>query len=140
MYERHQRQHAVGDRHVEVGALAGGGASHQRGQDGQGRLHPAPGGVGHGGPGQRRLVAGGPLAAVEVAAQGQVVDVVAGPLGVGAGLAVAAGRAVDDGRVHGAHVVVADAQAVDHAGSEALEHHVGGGGQVAGTRRGPRGT
>ena len=41
-------------------------------------------------------------------------------------------------RVHAPHGVVADAEPVDHAGPEALDHDVGASRRAAGTRRGPR--
>ena len=89
-------------------------------------MQAAGGDVGDRRPRQRRPALGGALGHVQVAADGEVVDVVAGPLGVGAGLAVAAGRAVDDAGVHRPDGLVADAEAVDDAGAEALEHDVGG--------------
>ena len=93
-------------------------------------MQPARGDVGHGGAGQRRPAVGGALGHVQVAAGRQVVEVVAGPGGGGPGLPVAAGRAVHDRRVHRPHRVVADAEAVDDAGPEALDHHVGAGRQA----------
>ncbi len=61
----------------------------------------------------------------QVAADGEVVDVVARPLRRRAVLAVAAGRAVDDPGIARRHGGVADAQPVDDAGPEALDDDVG---------------
>ena len=47
-----------------------------------------------------------------------------GGVALGPVLAVAGDRAVDDAGVHLAHALVADAEAVEHAGAERLEHHV----------------
>ena len=127
--QRHQRQHTVSDRHVQVRAVARGGATHERREDRHHRVHAAAGAVTDRRARQRgptRRVASG---AVEVAADGQVVDVVTGPLRVRAVLAVSGGRAVDDGRVQLLDGRVADAEPVDDSGPEALDHHVGGGGQ-----------
>ena len=44
-------------------------------------------------------------------------------------LPVTGGRAVDDAGVAGRHRRVADAEPVDHAGAEALDHDVGRSGQ-----------
>ena len=136
--QRHEPQHAVGHRHVEVGALARRGPPGQRGGDGQRGLHAAGGGVGDGGAGQRRRAVGPRRAHGQVAADGEVVDVVAGPLRARAVLAVAARRAVDDARIARRHRLVADAEAVDDAGPEALDHHVGRRPPRPGRRRGPR--
>src|SRR4029079_7570588 len=97
--EAREAEDAVRDRHVEVGALAGGAAPYQRGQDRHHRVHPATGAVGDGEPGDRRLPAGGPPTAVEEAADAQVVEVVGRPLRAGTGLPEAAGRAVDEAGV-----------------------------------------
>ena len=67
---------------------------------------------------------------MEVAADGQVVQVVAGPAGTGAALAVAGGGAVDDPRIPGSDGFVADAQSVYYPRSEALDDDVGRGGQA----------
>jgi hypothetical protein len=82
-------------------------------------------------------MAGGPLFVAVVAADlveqargRQEVDVVAGMLGPGAGLAVTGDRAIDDARVDRLHRLVADAQLVHHAGAEAFEDHVGIPGQA----------
>lgn len=56
----------------------------QGGEDGGGGLHPPGGDVGHRGAGQGRPAIGGALAHVQVAADGEVVEVVPGPRGVGA--------------------------------------------------------
>ena len=71
--------------------------------------------------GAGRVAAGGG----ERAAGRDVVDVVAHVGGVGAGLPVAAQRAVDQARVAGGQRVVVDAQALDDAGPESLQHDVG---------------
>jgi len=55
---------------------------------------------------------------------GEVVQVVAGPRRTRSALAVAARRAVDDRRTHGAHLVEPDAEPCDHARAEALDHHL----------------
>ena len=133
--ERHERDHPVGDRHVEVRTFARRLAPHERGEDRDHGLHAAAGRVADGRAGQRRAALGAPARTVEVAADREVVDVVAGPLRTRAGLAVAARRAVDDAGVHGAHVGVADAEAVDHTRPEALDHHVGACRRAAGTHR-----
>ena len=127
--ERGQPQHAVGDGHVEVGSGAVLSPADERGHDGHRRLHATARRVGNGRPGQGRAAVGTRLGAGQVAADGQVVDVVAGPVGARATLAVAGGGAEDDPRVDRAQLVEADAQAVGHAGPEALDHHVRGAGQ-----------
>ena len=128
--ERHERQHAVGDRDVEMGTLAGGGPGGERGADGGHGLEPAAGRVGDRGAGQcwcATLVA---ARAVQVAADGQVVDVVSGPCSPGAGLAESGRRAQHDAGVGGPQGVVADAQPVDHSGTETLDDDVGGSGEA----------
>ena len=77
--QRRQPQHAVGDGHVEVGALARRRPAGQGGRDGQRRLHAAGGGVGDGGARQRRRAVRARRAHGQEAADGQVVDVVARP-------------------------------------------------------------
>jgi hypothetical protein len=62
---------------------------------------------------------------VEQAGRGEVIQVVTGEVGPGAGLAVAGDGAVDDARIDRPHRLVADAELVHHAGPEALENHVG---------------
>ncbi len=57
-------------------------------------------------------------------ADADVVDVVPDEAGVGAGLSVAAERAVDDARVSAAYGFVVDAEALDDARPEALDHDV----------------
>ena len=57
--------------------------------------------------------------------------VVAGSLRVGAGLAEAAHRHVDDPGIHGAHGLVPHAKAIGDAGHEVLDEHVRAGGEVA---------
>ena len=52
--QRHEPEHALGHGHVEVGPGTGGGPAGQSGGDGQGGLEATGGGVGDGGPGQRR--------------------------------------------------------------------------------------
>ena len=102
--ERHQREHALGDRDVEVFALARAarGAGAPRGSRSpracrrrrcRRSWRPASGG-----PPSARAAA-----RVQVAADREVVEVVAGPARGRAVLAVAARRAVDDARVHRAH-------------------------------------
>ena len=134
--QRHEREHAVGDRHVEVRAVAGRARGDERGEDRDHRVHAAAGAVADGRAGQRRAAVGVAAGAVEVAADREVVEVVAGPLRVRAVLAVAGGRAVDDAGVHRVHRLVADAEPVDDAGPEALDHDVGASPRGAGTRRG----
>ncbi len=133
--ERHEPQHAVGDGDVEVGALPGGRPAGQRGGDGQRGVHAAGSGVGDGGTRKWRCAVGPGVAHGEEAADGQVVEVVTGPLRVRAVLAVAARRAVHDAAVARRHSLVADAQAVDDAGAEALDDDVGRGGQREEGRR-----
>ena len=60
----------------------------------------------------------------EDAVQAQVVLVVAGAVAVGAVLAVARDRAVDERRVRLRELLVADAEPVEHARAEALDQHV----------------
>ena len=97
--ERHEGEHTLGHRDVEVGAGAGRGPTYQRGRDGQGGLHAAGGGVGDGGAGDGWCTIDTRSTHGQEPAHGQVVDVVAGPVGVRPVLAVAAGRAVDDARI-----------------------------------------
>jgi hypothetical protein len=62
---------------------------------------------------------------LEQAGGGKVVDIVAGKLGPGAGLAVTGDRAIHHARIDRLHRRVTDAQLVHHAGTEALENYVG---------------
>ena len=126
--QRHERQDAVGDRDVQASALPGHGPGGQGSADGGHRLEAAPGAVGHRGSGQGRPAVAVASRAVEVAADGQVVQVVAGPASTGAALAVAGGGAVDDPRIPVPDGLVADAQPVHHPRSETLDDHVGHGG------------
>ncbi len=98
--QRHQGQHAVRHRDVEVRADTVGRPGHQCRQDRDHRVHPAARTVADRGAGQRRPAVGVAARAVEVAADREVVEVVAGPLRVRTVLAVARGRAVHDARVH----------------------------------------
>ena len=127
--QRHEPEHAVGHGDIEVGAVSRGGPSGQGGGDGQRGLHAPGGGVGDGGSRDRRRPFGPRRAHAQVPADGQVVEVVAGPLRPWPLLAVPAGRAVDDPGVPGLDHVVADAQPVDHPGPEALDDDVGPVGQ-----------
>ena len=123
--QRHERQDAVGDRHVEVGALAGGRPGGQCGTDGGHRVQATASAVGHRRTGKCRAAVATAARAVEVTTHGQVVEVVARPLGPWAGLAEASGRAQHDAGIHGAEGLVADAQTVDDAGAETLDDHIG---------------
>ena len=123
--QRHQPQHAVGHRDVEIRAHPAVRPAGQRRRNGQRGLHAPGGGVGDGGAGQRWGPVGAGRGHGQEATHGEVVEVVAGPLGVRAVLAVAARGAVDDARVAIGNGGVADAQAVHHAGTEALDDHVG---------------
>ena len=70
-----------------------------------------------------------PPRAVEEPCRGEVVHVVAGPVATGTVLAEAGGGTEDDRRVGGTESLVADAQAVGHAGPEALDDDVRIGGK-----------
>ena len=121
---RQPRQRAVGHRDVDELARAGGIALAQRRQDAE---------RGH----QRAAAEVGDLAGrldgrpVRVAGQAEqpdpreVVRVVPGPCGERPVLPIARDRAVDEPRVLLAQALVADPEAVHHAGPEGLEHHVG---------------
>ena len=128
---RQQRQHAV--RHRDVDVLPTPGRLPR--DDGRARIakaaiRPPPaksasrlrGMAGRAGPSEPGALAAG---GGERAGRRDVVDVVADVGRVGAGLPVAAQRAVDQARVAGRQGVVVDAQALDHAGAEALQHDVG---------------
>ena len=128
--QRHHPERSVGHRHVEILAVAGALTAQQGGHDGQRGVHAARGDVGHRGAGQGGSTAGVSAAAMHIARHGQIVEVVARPVPARAGLAVAAGGAVDDAPVDGPQRLVVDAETVDHAGPEALHHHVGPAGQV----------
>ena len=119
-----QGQHPVGHRHVEVDALSGYGPGDQSGTHRGYGVQASGCAVGDRGPRKGRTPALIPARAVEVAADGQVVEVVAGPGRAGAGLAVAGGRAVDDAGVEDPYSLVSDTEPVDHPGPEAFKHHV----------------
>ena len=112
-----------------MGAYAGGSPGGEGGADGGDRVQSAAGAVGHRGTRQSRPAVGCPARAVEVAPDGQVVEVVARPVGPGARLAEAGGRAQHDARVGGPQRLVADAETVHDARSKTLNDHVGFGGQ-----------
>ena len=121
--QRQPGEGAVGHRDVDVLALAGAAALVQGGH------HPEGGHQGAAAEVRdlaarlnRRPVLG--TGQAEQPDQPQVVHVVAGPLDVGAVLAVAGDRADDDRRVGLAHPLVADAEAVEHTGPEAVEDDV----------------
>ena len=120
---RQPRQRAVGHRDVDELALAAAVALAQRGQDPEGGHQRAAAEVGdlagrlHG---RAVLVAG----QAEQPDQAEVVHVVARAVAERAVLAVAADRAVDDPRVLLLHPLVADAEPVEHARPERLEHDV----------------
>ena len=93
--------------------------------------------------GRRSGRAGSPASRVAAARRDRarerlVVEVVTGAVDERAGLAVAGDRAVDDRRVHRAHRVVADAEAVGDAGPPALAEHVGRGRRARARARGRR--
>ena len=75
--ERGQLEHALGDAHVEVLALARALAAQQRREDRERRVHAARGAVGHRGARDRRPAVAAPAARVQEAADREVVDVVA---------------------------------------------------------------
>ncbi len=123
---RQPRQRAVGHRDVDQLTLARALALVQRGEDAERGHQRAAAEVGDL-PGRLHRRAARLAGQPEQADQPQVVHVVAGAVAHRAVLAVAADRAVDDPRVHRAHRLVADAEAVEHAGPEGLEHDVGAG-------------
>ena len=120
----HQHRGAVDHGRVDDLALAGALGFEQGAHDAEGQEHAAAAEVAD--QVERR---NGRLAAtadgVERAGEGDVVDVVAGGLGVGAVLAPAGHAAVDELGVAGQAVIRADAEALGHAGAEALDEHVG---------------
>ena len=102
--ERHQRDHAVGDRHVErTRPRRSSARCTSAARIAITACIPPPAASPIVAPGQRGTAVGVAARAVEVAADREVVEVVAGPLRTRAGLAVAARRAVDDAGVHRAH-------------------------------------
>ena len=123
--QRHHPERPVGHRHVEVLTVPGALAAQQGGHHRQRSMHAARGDVGDGGTGQSRGAAGATAAAMHVSRHGQVVQIVSGPVPTGTILTVAAGRAVDDPLVDRPDSLVPDAEAVGHAGAEALHHHIG---------------
>ena len=121
---RQPRQCAVGHRDVDELALAGALALAQRGEDperGHQRAAAEVGDLAAGLNGRAVGIAG----EVEQPDPGQVVGVVPGSRRIRPVLAVAGDRAVDEPRVLLAQPLVADAEAVHHAGPERLEQHVG---------------
>lgn len=118
----------IDHRHVNILPFAGLGTLEERDEDVQG---------GEGGPAEvGDLCAGGDGAAfgcagqTEQAANGEVVEVVARAVGVGAGLAVAGEGAVDDPGVDGFDRFVANTPFVHTAGFEGFDDDVGGLGEV----------
>ena len=99
-------------------------AREEGGADGEGGHEPAAGEVGEQVDGDG---GGGPGAAydAERAADGDVVDVVAHEVAVGAGLAEAGEGAVDDAGVDRGDGLVVDAEAVHDARAEALKDDIG---------------
>ena len=142
---RQPRERAVGHRDVHDLALSGAGlrgssaaglcrcaiALAQRREDAEGAHQRAPAEIGDLAGGLNGMPAH-PLPAHPVAIAGEpqqsdepeVVHVVAGGVALGAGLAVARDRAVDDPGVDLAHALVADAEPVEDTGTEGLEHDV----------------
>ncbi len=118
----HQVEHAD----VDALAAAGGGAVDDGGQQPHQRPH-CPADVGHL-DAQRRRADLGAAAVAERARQGQVVDVVAGAVAQGAGLAIAGQGTIDDGRVDRSQRLVANAQPVHDARPELLDDDVVAGG------------
>ena len=117
------RQRTVGHRDVHELALARAVALAQRREDAHGRHQRAPAEVGDLARGLHRrpaAVAGQP----EQADQSEVVHVVARAVAVRAVLPVTGDRAVDETGILLAQALVADAEAVEHAGAEGLEQHV----------------
>ncbi len=110
-------------RDIDVLALAGVGALEQGGRDGECGGHAGQH-VAHretGTSGAHFLVAGQRHDA------GQRLDlaVVAGLVAIGTGAAEAGDGAIDQAGIDRAEGVVADAEAIHHAGAEVLHHHVG---------------
>ncbi|MNL09996.1 hypothetical protein D3C87_1307830 [compost metagenome] len=116
-------EHAGQEVHLDVLALAGTFAPVQGGQHAVDDVHRADlvreaGTHGHG----RSVAAPG-----GGGQPGQALDqhVLAGPLQVGAAVAIAGARAIDDARIDFLEGLVAEAQARQHAGTEVLDQHIG---------------
>ena len=120
---RQPGERAVAHRDVDELALARAPALVQRRHHPEGGHHPAAAEVGDLARRLHRRPAGG-AGQAEQADQAEVVGVVPGALGHRAVLAVAGDRAEDDPRVGLAHALVADAEAVEDAGAEAVEDDV----------------
>ena len=122
-HPRQEVHDAVGHGDVHVLAPARPLAGDEGRQDAERRMQAAAGEVGDDVQGDGRRLAR-PADHAQRAADGDVVDVVAHQAGVGAVLPVAGERAVDQARVDAAQRLVVHAQALHHAGAEALQHHV----------------
>src|SRR5690606_20615896 len=114
---------SVGHADVDESALPGLLALDHGGEDAHHGVGGAAGNIGnldtHGG-----RAAVGAAAVAGTTGNGQVVDVVAGPVFVGAGRAVAGDGAVDQCRVDGFQGFIPHAQAVHDAGAKLLHHDV----------------
>jgi hypothetical protein len=120
---RQPRQRAIGHRDVDELALAAALTLTQGGEDPEGGHERAAAEVGDLAGGRHRGATG--LAGeAEQAGEAQVVHVVARTIAPRPGLPVARDRAVHDLRVRRAHRVVADAEPVEHARAEGLQHDV----------------
>jgi hypothetical protein len=123
LHRGQQAQHAVGHGNVEVLALAGALPVEQGHDDAQGAVHATADQVRHRDAGNGRRA---PLFAhqVQQARTAQVIDIVAGGVAHGAGLAVSGDGAVNDRGVHPAHGGVIHTQPFHHSRPESFHHHV----------------
>jgi hypothetical protein len=123
------RENGVGHRHVDVAATTAGAGVDDAGEQPDQRAQRAAEQVADLEVGNCRRTAGD-ADLVEQAAVGQVIEVVAGAVAVGAVLAVAGDRAINDARVDCRYRLVADSQLVDDAGAKALDDDIRAGGEA----------
>src|SRR5580658_3519053 len=126
---REERQRPVHHRDVDVLTVSGLRARHQRREHADRAVHAAAGVIG-----DDVVRDGGRLAGAaqerEHAGGRDVVEIVADHVAIGAVLAVAGDRAVNDLGVAQADAVVVDAQALGDAGTILLDDHVGARGEA----------
>jgi hypothetical protein len=123
MLEGHEQGRPVDHGRVDDLALPGGAGGEDPGEDAHGEEHPSPAEVAY--EVERRYRIGCGADRPEHAGQGDVVDVVAGPLGEGAVLAPPGHATVDKAWVALQADVGAETEALGDSGPEPLEEGVG---------------
>ena len=122
---RHQRGGTIGHGAIDHLALAGGLGVQQRGYHAERQHHAAAAEIADHVDRRRRLLAR-PAIGVQGAGQRDIVDVVAGGVGIGPELAPAGHAAIYQLGIDGVAFCRAQAQPLGHAGAETFEKRIGG--------------